>query len=159
MTGEIADKRVKKAEQTARRIADKTAKMSLWIEYHGNMALVGRLNECQSETAFARRCRVFRPSWIIRRRAYSWTQELGNVETAVCVLIKSNETNLRSIMRPLECYGNASCRIAPLNCQRIVVPAVFAPNVSPVFYWTIDWKYSQQLNQMKHTRLPKYYTM
>lgn len=30
------------------------------------------------------------------------TQELGNVETTVCVLIKSNETNLRSIMRPLE---------------------------------------------------------
>lgn len=32
------------------------------------------------------------------------------METAVCVLIKSNETNLRSIMRPLEWYGNASCR-------------------------------------------------
>lgn len=54
---------------------------------------------------------VFRPSWIIRRHA--WRQlELGccKLETAVCVLIKSNETNLRSIMRPLEWYGNASCR-------------------------------------------------
>ena len=54
---------------------------------------------------------VFRPSWIIQRHA--WRQlELGccKLETAVCVLIKSNETNLRSIMRPLEWYGNASCR-------------------------------------------------
>ena len=74
----------------------------------------------RSETAFSLDdvavCSVMDyPTTRIRGRT---TRELGNVETTVCVLIKSNETNLRSIMRPLERYGNASCRLAPLNCER-----------------------------------------
>lgn len=93
--------RRKKTKQTVSR--DKIAKISMnqisWEQawQAGRSAL---LNERRSETAFASRSRVFRPSWIIRRRAYSWTRGLGNVETVVRVLIKSNETNLRPIMRP-----------------------------------------------------------
>lgn len=51
------------------------------------------------------------------------------METAVCVLIKSNETNLRSIMRPLEWYGNASCRPRSVKL-RIATRYPFSTNVT-----------------------------
>lgn len=51
------------------------------------------------------------------------------METAVCVLIKSNETNLRSIMRPLEWYGNASCRSRSVKL-RITTRYPFSTNVT-----------------------------
>lgn len=51
------------------------------------------------------------------------------METAVCVLIKSNETNLRSIMRPLAWYGNASCRPRSVKL-RIATRYPFSTNVT-----------------------------
>ena len=91
---------------------------SWWIEHHGNVAFkrTPKRNSILARMVLPCVPAVMDyPTTCIHSRT---TQELGNVETAVCVLIKSNETNLRSIMRPLERYGNASCRLAPLNCER-----------------------------------------
>lgn len=100
-----------------KRCVVKAARTSIRIECHGNW------RGWAFKQASKQNCTRSGRHGLFAGNAYNHVQELGNVETVVCVLIKSNETNLRSIMRPVECYGNASCRRAPLNGERTVIPS------------------------------------